>query len=133
MGKKIENRKPNYKKVSTITFEKDSKFMDNRSSNMIEVLEECAKKERYSDFIAEAESKGWRFKGITHKVYDWNNDLSYDSKLASSGYQYHSTSLDKVLKVINKYIRNKDITKEQIATAQELSSLITEELSQGEK
>lgn len=132
MGKKIENRKPNYKKVSTIAFEKESKFTDDKSSNIIEVLEDCAKRERYSDLIADMSSRGWRFKGIAHRVYDWNNDLAYDSKLASSGYQYLSKSSEKVEKVIDKYMHREDLTIEQLTTAQELSNLIQKELALGE-
>ena len=133
MGKKTENRKPNYKKVSTMTFEKESKFTDNKSSNIIEVLEECARKERYSDIIYNMESQGWRFKGVSHKVYDMNNDLFYDSKLASSGYQYHSTSLEKVMTILDKYLHRNDITLEQIAIVNELRYLIQKDLNIGEK
>lgn len=114
-----------FSKLTTITFERkvgaDPQIV---SDNVLEYLQTSYKNENTSAVIKKMESHHWKLKEVSHKIYDYNNDMVYDSKLASDGVLRPSTSKTKVLQAIASYSRETARTEEEKRVAKELTKRI---------
>ena len=114
-----------FSKLTTITFERkvgaDPQIV---SDNVLEYLQTSYKNENTAAVIRNMESRHWKLKEVSHRIYDHNNDMVYDSKLASDGVMRPSTSKTKVLQAIASYSREADRTEEEKKAAKELARRI---------